>query len=205
MKKITTLCLCAAMTLTMQAQNFNDYFENKTLRTDYIFTGDAQKQEVYLDELSSLPEWAGRRHHLDQLPFAGNGEITMKDKASGKVIYRTSFSSLFQEWLGEEEATRVKKGYENSFLLPFPKQEAIVTVSLKNAHQEICASLTHEIRPDDIVIHQRGLTRITPHRYMHQSGSMEDCIDVAILAEGYTEAEMDIFYKDAEATCEALF
>ena len=101
MKKITTLCLCAAMALTMQAQNFNDYFENKTLRTDYIFTGDAQKQEVYLDELSSLPEWAGRRHHLDQLPLAGNGEITMTDKASGKVIYRTSFSSLFQEWLGE--------------------------------------------------------------------------------------------------------
>ena len=205
MKKITTLCFCAAMTLTMQAQNFNDYFENKTLRTDYIFTGDAQKQEVYLDELSSLPEWAGRRHNLDQLPLAGNGEITMKDKASGKVIYRTSFSSLFQEWLGEVEATRVKKGYENSFLLPFPKQEAIVTISLKNAHQEICASLTHEIRPNDILIHQRGLTRITPHRYMHQSGSMEDCIDVAILAEGYTEAEMDIFYKDAEATCEALF
>ena len=193
MKKITTLCLCATMALAMQAQDFNDYFENKTLRTDYIFTGDSQKQEVYLDELSSLPEWAGRRHHLNQLPLAGNGEITMKDKASGKVIYRTSFSSLFQEWLGEEEATRVKKGYENSFLLPFPKQEAIVTVSLKNAHQEVCASLTHEIRPDDILIHQRGLTRITPHRYMHQSGSIENCIDVAILAEGYTEAEMDIF------------
>ena len=34
---------------------------------------------------------------------------------------------------------------------------------------------------------------------------MEDCIDVAILAEGYTEEEMDLFYKDAEATCEALF
>ena len=174
MKKITTLCLCATMALAMQAQDFNDYFENKTLRTDYIFTGDSQKQEVYLDELSSLPEWAGRRHHLNQLPLAGNGEITMTDKASGKVIYRTSFSSLFQEWLGEEEATRVKKGYENSFLLPFPKQEAIVTVSLKNAHQEVCASLTHEIRPDDILIHQRGLTRITPHRYMPQSCSIEN-------------------------------
>jgi hypothetical protein len=34
---------------------------------------------------------------------------------------------------------------------------------------------------------------------------MENCIDVAILAEGYTESEMDIFYRDAEATCEALF
>jgi len=205
MKKLSILCLCAALYSPIQAQSFNEFFENKTLRTDYIFTGDHQKQEVYLDELACLPHWAGRRDHLSQLPLAGNGEITMKDKATGAIIYRTSFSSLFQEWLGEEEATRVKKGFENSFLLPFPKKEAIVTVSLKNAHQEVCASLTHEIRPDDILIHQRGTAQITPHRYMHQSGSMEDCIDVAILAEGYTEAEMELFYQDAAATCDALF
>ena len=136
MKKIFTFCLCALLHLPMAAQQFNDYFENKTLRTDYLFTGNAEKQEVQLDELNSLPGWAGRRHHLAELPLAGNGEITMTDKATGTVIYRTSFSSLFQEWLGEEEATRVKKGYENSFLLPFPKQPALVTVSLKNALQE---------------------------------------------------------------------
>ena len=205
MKKISLFCLGIASFLTVQAQNFSDWFEEKTLRTDYIFTGNARQQEVCLDELSMLPQWAGRRHHLNELPLAGNGEITMKDKATGTVIYRTSFSSLFQEWLGEEEATRVKKGFENSFLLPFPKKEAIVTISLKNAHQQVSASLTHEIRPDDVLIHQRGTAHITPHRYIHQSGSLEDCIDVAILAEGYTEAEMDLFYQDAEATCEALF
>lgn len=205
MKKIFILCLAAALHTPMLAQNFNDYFEEKTLRTDYIFTGDAKKQEVCLDELSSLPGWAGRRHHLDKLPLAGNGEITMTDKSSGQVIYRTSFSSLFQEWLGEEEATRVKKGFENSFLLPFPKKTAIVNIALKNARQEVCASLTHEISPNDILIHQRGTKGITPHRFLHQSGDPKDCIDVAILAEGYTEAEMDIFYRDAEATCEALF
>ena len=205
MKHIFTLCMCAALYLPMQAQNFNDYFENKTLRTDYIFTGDAQKQEVYLDELSSLPHWAGRRHHLSELPLEGNGQITMKDKATGDVIYRTSFSSLFQEWLGEEEATRIKKGFENSFLLPFPKKEAIVTIELMNAQRQVAASLTHEVRPNDILIHDRGVSRITPHRYLHQGGDSKDCIDVAILAEGYTEAEMDMFYNDAQATCEALF
>ena len=205
MKKISLFCLGIASFLSVQAQNFSDWFEEKTLRTDYIFTGNARQQEVCLDELSVLPQWAGRRHHLNELPLAGNGEITMKDKATGTVIYRTSFSSLFQEWLGEEEATRVKKGFENSFLLPFPKKEAIVTISLKNAHQQVSASLTHEIRPDDVLIHQRGTAHITPHRYIHQGGSVEDCIDVAILAEGYTEAEMDLFYQDAEATCEALF
>ncbi|MBE6276347.1 MAG: peptidase M64 [Bacteroides sp.] len=205
MRKIFFLCLCIAWCSTMQAQRFEDFFEEKTLRTDYIFTGDAQKQEVYLDELCSLPQWAGRRHHLSELPLAGNGEITMTDKASGQVIYRTSFSSLFQEWICEEEATRVKKGFENSFLLPFPKKPALVTITLKNVYHQPTATLTHEVRPDDILIHQRGVERITPHRYVHQSGSVEDCIDVAILAEGYTLEEMDIFYRDAEATCDALF
>ena len=205
MKKISLLCLCIGLLAPLQAQNFSDYFENRTLRTDYLFTGNADQQEVCLDELTEMPGWAGRRHRLDELPLAGNGEITMTDKASGKVIYRTSFSSLFQEWLGEEEATRVKKGYENSFLLPFPKQPAIVTVSLKNALQEVSASLTHEVRPDDILIHSRGYGKVTPHRYLHRSGSAENCIDVAILAEGYTQSEMDLFYRDAEATCQALF
>ena len=205
MKKISLLCLCVGLLGPIHAQNFSDYFEDRTLRTDYLFTGNADKQEVCLDELTEMPGWAGRRHRLDELPLAGNGEITMTDKASGKVIYRTSFSSLFQEWLGEEEATRVKKGYENSFLLPFPKQPAIVTVSLKNALQEVSASLTHEVRPDDILIHSRGYNKVTPHRYLHRSGSAEDCIDVAILSEGYTQDEMALFYRDAEATCEALF
>ena len=205
MKKISLLCLCVGLLGPIHAQNFSDYFEDRTLRTDYLFTGNADKQEVCLDELTEMPGWAGRRHRLDELPLAGNGEITMTDKASGKVIYRTSFSSLFQEWLGEEEATRVKKGYENSFLLPFPKQPAIVTVSLKNALQEVSASLTHEVRPDDILIHSRGYSQVTPHRYLHRSGSAENCIDVAILAEGYTQDEMALFYRDAEATCEALF
>ena len=40
---------------------------------------------------------------------------------------------------------------------------------------------------------------------MLQSGNEKACIDVAILAEGYTEKEMDVFYQDAQRTCESLF
>lgn len=45
------------------AQTFEDYFVDKTLRLDYIFMGNADKQDICLDELSVLPQWAGRRHH----------------------------------------------------------------------------------------------------------------------------------------------
>ena len=36
------------------AQTFEDYFVDKTLRLDYIFMGNADKQDICLDELSVL-------------------------------------------------------------------------------------------------------------------------------------------------------
>ena len=206
MKRHLLAALCVCISPFSQAQNFDDYFTDRTIRADYIFSGDSQKQYICLDELSSFPQWAGRRTHLSELPLAGNGEIEMKDKASGKVIYRTSFSSLFQEWICEPEAKTTTRGFENAFLLPFPKQPATVTVRLKNAYHKETTSMTHEINPKDILIHRRDDTRsVTPHRYLIQSGSAADCIDVAIMAEGYTKEETELFYKDAQTACEAIF
>lgn len=199
------LILCFCTSYSAFSQSFDDYFVDKTLRVDYLFTGDANHQDIYLDELCSLPRWAGRRQRLSELPLEGNGDITVADKATGTVIYRTSFSSLFQEWVSEDEAKHVKRGFENTFLLPFPKQPVTVTVRLKDVYHKPVASLTHEVNPDDILIHRRGLERITPHRYLLESGPVTDCIDVAILAEGYTAAEMDVFYADAQKACDALF
>ena len=187
------------------AQDFDDYFVDKTLRVDYLFVGNAERQCISLDELVSLPGWAGRRHSLDRLPLEGNGDLTMTDKESGKVIYRTSFSSLFQEWLGEKEARQVTRGFENTFLVPYPKRTAIVTIRLKDAYHRSCATLRHEVNPKDILIHQRGTAQVTPHRYLLESGSADECIDLAILAEGYTADEMDLFYKDAQDACDAIF
>ena len=199
------IALCFSTQAGGFAQNFNDYFLDKTLRLDYLFTGNAQKQEIVLDGLSSLPEWAGRRHHLAEIPLEGNGKITVKEKSTGKIIYRTSFSSLFQEWVGEKEAQSITRGYENTFLVPFPKQHVIVTAELTNARREVCATFTHEINPKDILIQELGIKRVTPHKYLLKSGSSKDCIDIAIMAEGYTAEEMDLFYADAQKACNALF
>lgn len=205
MKKHLTLYLLFLLTSVLNAQNFADHFLNKTLRVDYIFSGDATKQTIFVDELSQLPTWAGRQHRLSELPLKGNGEIVVRDSATNDCIYKTSFSSLFQEWLSTDEAKTTAKAFENTFLLPYPQRTAEVEVTLRNSSHQVIATLKHTIRPNDILIHQRGLSHISPHKYMQQSGSEQDCIDVAILAEGYTEAEMEQFYKDAAATCESLF
>ena len=69
MKHICCIILCFYTSIGSYAQNFADYFQNKTMRVDYIFTGDATQQSIYLDELSQLPTWAGRQHHLSELPL----------------------------------------------------------------------------------------------------------------------------------------
>ena len=153
--------------------------------------------------MSSFEGWAGRRVNLDEVPVRGNGQITMTDKTSGKVIYRQSFSTLFQEWQTTEEATRVRKSFENVFLLPMPSSKAEVKVELYGFKGGISAEITHDVDPTDILIRQID-PQPAPHKYILESGSPEQCIDVAVVAEGYTEAEMELFYKDAKAAVDAI-
>ena len=205
MKKYSLFLLCLMAAISLHAQSFADYFADKTLRVDYIFTGNAAKQEICLDGLSCLPSWAGRKHHLPELPLQGNGQIIMRDAANGSVIYKTSFSSLFQEWLETDEAKAVTKGFENTFLLPYPLRPAEIEITLLDPRRNVRASMKHTVSPDDILIHQKGTAHITPHKYLLQSGNTAKCIDVAILAEGYTPEEMPVFYEDAAIACESLF
>lgn len=187
------------------AQDFDHWFINRTLRVDYAFAGTDKEADLSLIELVSSPGWWGRRHHLDSLALRGNGQITMQDAASGDTIYRMSFSSLFQEWQTTEEATRVRRSFENVYLLPFPKRPANVSVELLDNRGAVKARLRHRVDPSDILIRRTDSLPAASHRYIARGGAPDDCIDVAIVAEGYTETEMEAFYADARAATEAIF
>lgn len=205
-KAFLSVFLLFSMCQSIYSQDFDEFFINKTLRADYLFTGNKKNQNIVLDELKYVDVWAGRRTRLNEYPLDGNGRITMRDKATGVVIYTTAFSSLFQEWLGEPEAENISKGYENTFLMPFPKKESVVTVELFNARHDVSASFTHVVNPEDILISKAGdSTTVSQHKYILKNGTYEECIDIAILAEGYTEEEMDRFYEDAQKATDAIF
>ena len=151
MKKYSLFLLCLMAAISLHAQSFADYFADKTLRIDYIFTGNAAKQEICLDGLSCLPSWAGRKHHLSELPLQGNGQIIMRDAANGNVIYKTSFSSLFQEWLETDEAKAVTKGFENTFLLPYPLRPAEIEITLLDPRRNV------RVCPRTLPVHEKVL------------------------------------------------
>ena len=205
MRKLFIISALLLSSFSAQAQNFDDYFEDKTLRLDYTFAGDATRQQIFVDELVSLPRWYGRKQHLAELPLKGNGQITVRSLADGMVIYRHSFSSLFQEWVSTAEAKQTQKSFENVFLVPFPKSPVEIKVELFDYHDQVITRLTHKVDPKDILIRKAGERQITPHVTLQQAADTARCIRVAFVAEGYQQQEMDVFLNDCRIAMESLF
>lgn len=191
-------------TLVTCAQDFDNYFINKTLRVDYTFSGDSKSQTVALDQLSQLPQWTGRRHNLSQVLREGNGQVKVIDLQSGKCIYMEAFSTLFQEWLTITEAETVKKSFENTFLVPFPKNKVSIEISLRERDGTYRKAIQHIVDPADILIKKKGLKNIAPYSVIHEGGPANKSVNVVILAEGYTASEMDKFRKYAQISCEQI-
>ena len=205
MKKIIVLLPFLFTLLPISAQSFEQYFCDSTLRLDYIFAGDFQKQDIYLDELSKSARWYGRKFRLKELPLEGNGSITVRDKESGIVIYRHSFSTLFQEWLATAEAKKTRKSFENVFLVPYPKQPVSITIELKDYHAQVMTSMTHEIDPKDILIRKMERKEDAPYVTIQQAADTNCCIHIAYVAEGYTEDQMEQYLEDCRVATESLF
>lgn len=205
MKKLFLFSLLSALAVVSHAQDFNQYFQDKTLRIDYIFSGNDHEQHIAVDELCVEPRWYGKRQRLAELPVDGNGQITVRDHKTGNTIYRNSFSTLFQEWQSYPEAKTQNKSFQNVFLVPMPKDTADVTIDLRNNRREVVASFTHQVVPTDILIRHIGEKNVTPYSTIHQADDTARCIHIAFVAEGYTKAEMPIYLQDARKAMDFLF
>ena len=204
MRRLLLFTMACVMSMSLYAQDFDTHFEDATLRIDYTFMGNASEQYVALRDMSSTENWWGRRVNLDNVPLKGNGDLTLYDATTGEVLYKTSFSSLFQEWITTPEAATISKSFEFTLLVPMPKESVVAKMVLRdNTGKE--SILEHTIAPNDVLIRDRSAQRALPHTYLHKGGDSKECIDVVILAEGYRIDEIDTFLDDAMiATSEIL-
>lgn len=200
MRRLLTLIVALlATTSILSAQQFDANFSDSTLRLDYTFMGNASEQYIALRDITETDGWWGRRVNLGSVPLKGNGDLTLSDSETGEVIYKTSFSSLFQEWITTPEASSITRSFEFTILVPKPQRETVATLVLRdNVGKE--SIHTFKLNPTDVLIGDRSRQEPLPHTYVHRGGDPKECIDVVILAEGYTADEMDIFMEDAKIT-----
>ena len=198
------IALLIAATTTRSQVRFEDYFEDQTLRLDYTLSGNHSEQVISLAGMKLTAGWYGRRVNLSKLALEGNGQLFVTDTLGRDTLYCQSFSTLFQEWQTYEEATQLWRSFEHTMLIPMPKQDVDVTLRLTDTHRRERARLTHRIRTSDILVERLGSKGIEPWRYVRRGSFQGHCINVAIVAEGYTAEEMDVFLQDCETTVDAL-
>lgn len=199
------------MATIVHAQKFEDDFQDSTLRLDYVLAGNAKQQNIYYSNASKQARWAGRKARLTEIPLHGNGQIMLSDHETGRLLYVHTFSTLFQEWQAEKEATRVDRAFQTSFNVPMPKRPIDVKVTLTDFHAQVKGELQHTIDPADILIRRVDEPQET-FRYIWTGQTLPDgspdvtsCIDLAIIAEGYTHEQMEKFYTDCRRVVDALF
>ena len=200
------LVLSLAMsTETISAQDFNKHFVDSTLRIDYVLSGNVHCQAISLDGMSSMPGWYGKHQHLTEIPAHGDATIEMRLAATGELIYQHTFSTLFQEWLDLDDAHLAPKAFECVELMPMPRDSVVVTVNLYNHRHDVTATISHKVRPGDRTIVHKGETDVPQYVVINHAAHPERGINIAMVAEGYTQEQMDDFVNDCKKGMEGLF
>ena len=178
-------------------QQFNDFFETKTLRVDYSRVGDKDSSWIILEQLKKEVFWAGSKTELIDSLNLGDYYFELYDSASSQLIFSRGYSSLFREWLDTDEAKRLKRGFYESIVMPFPKQTVKLILLTRNRNNEFNEVFEHYINSKDYYIKNEKAPNFEVKTILN-NGVSENKLDITILAEGYTAEEMGKFEKDCD-------
>ena len=196
---------CTYSASQAQTVEFDKYFELKTLRFDFYIGGNAEVQHVFADRFRQEPYWAGPRNGLISPFDYGEYKCCMYEKATGKLLYSTGFSSLFMEWRTTAEASVTDRSYTHAVCFPFPKVPVKIELMERNrATMEFESLFSTELEPSSIFIEKDKLNDFKVSRIL-DNGDPANHLDLVFVAEGYTASEQEKFLKDARKFMDYMF
>lgn len=188
--------LMLGLVINTQAQ-FKEHFRNKTLRIDYIHSGDAEHEYFQFDTLFVEKYWGGSKSNLiDEFDY-GHYKFEVHDAATNELLYSRGYSSLFREYQATPEAKASCKAFEESIVMPYPKRAVNIAFFSRQKDLSWRKEFILPINPKtrDIEKTRNGKFR---KRKIHYSGKHNKKLDIVIIAEGYTAEQMEKFGEDCE-------
>lgn len=203
--KLTYLLLAFFLVLNLDAQvDFNNYFIEKSLRIDYYLSGNDSVTVVSLAQLKEELHWAGNQKHLIDPFNYGKYKIMVYDTKSDKLIYSKGFCTLFQEWQTTAEASELNRSYYQVNVIPFPKREVRFEIHMRDRRNRFSKLFEYSIDPDNYFILNEDPVQCKATK-IHGDSDPDKSVDVAFIAEGYTNDEMDKFRADVKRMTKHLF
>lgn len=202
MKKILLFALML-FTVTVQAQ-FSKFFENKSLRMDYYHSGNDTSEFYTFDELIQEPYWGGSHVNLVDTMNYGNYYVKVFDIKNDSLLYSRGYSTLFREWQTTAEAKKINRTFSETVVIPYPKENVRIELYSRNWDGKFIKKFSYVVDTNDYFIkHDRRL--VYPDFNVKITGDPAKRVDIVILPEGYTKAEMGKFINDCHKFVKDFF
>ena len=134
----------------------------------------------------------------------GEQHFRIVDVATGEVIYKNNYCTLFNEWQTTPEATTSERSFPESVIFPEPKSNYTIEFYARNKvtiEWEKRYSQTVNVADYNIVPGK------TPYESVdiHIGGNIANSLDIVLLPDGFTADEKYKFLASCHMWSDALF
>jgi len=177
-----------------------------TLRVDIQHGGNATREHYAIERVVVEPlPWPGNPARPLDDSNRGLNRFEVLDAKSGKLLYSRGYSTIFGEWRTTGEAKTTDRAFQESLRFPMPTAPVMLRIATRDGNNAFATTWSATIDPGALdVVRQVPPAPVAPIA-IHESGSSDKKVDLLIIGDGYTAAEMGKFEADARRLSAHLF
>src|ERR1700704_466076 len=177
-----------------------------TMRLDYYHTGDAKQELFSVDRVVIEPlPWPGDLSKAIDSTNLGKYFFEVRDQKSGRALYSRGFASIYGEWERTDEAKSIMRTFSESLRFPAPDAPVEIVLKKRDARNNWRDLWKTTIDPTDMFIDRAKPAAPAPLIPIQKMGDPATKVDLLLLGDGYSRAELKKFETDARRLTEVLF
>jgi hypothetical protein len=176
----------------------------RTLRLDYFHTASATEERFARDGVVLEGPWPGNPDRPIDDTNLGKYLFDVVDRATNRTLYSRGFASICGEWETTGEATREHRTFHESLRFPEPQGPVQVVVKKRGADGLFREAWSTPVDPADVGVDRTVLPAGRAWAVL-ENGPPSEKVDLLLLGDGYTAAEMGKWRQDARRLADMLF
>jgi hypothetical protein len=177
-----------------------------TVRLDYVHSGNALDEHYAMERVVIEPlPWPGDMRSTLDNTNRGNNMVEVVDAKTGELLYSRGFSTVFAEWRSTEEAGRMNRAFGESVRFPKPDKPVRVRILKRDDRNAFSVVWTADVDTNAMdVVRKQAPAPVKPIP-IRVNGPSPEKVDLLILGDGYTKADMKKFEATARRLADHLF
>ena len=179
--------------------SFDQYFSDKTMRLDYNHSGNSKEEHFATDRILSDGPWPGSKFVLIDRLDLGLYFFRVVDRESKILLFSRGFATIFGEWQETPDAGKTWGSFHESMRFPWPKKPVTVILGKRDpATNKFKTVWTTDVDPASPDVNPADLVHSNTVDVIQENGPASEKVDIVVLGDGYTKAEMSKFRNDVK-------